>query len=230
MNKQQRYKIFTILSGIGFIIALICLITSALTAGLIIAVLAFGAAIYAIKLFYDIKKENIAKAEKDQKEREEQAAAQAEIYAKRQKEIEVIEKKIFEERKQKYNSMPRDAQEIVRGIYIIPDGKEVISSNIKTTKVRGLQYYDVELSDLHKNEEVLIRHEPTTEYPENTAIVNDSDDQFGSLKKEMAEDFVRMYGENFELYGKITKIEKDEDYPVVMVEIYTPVFAKIKRG
>ena len=111
--------------------------------------------------------------------------------------------------------------------YIPPDGFEIKEWDTTVTRVRGPEYYITEDFEIWDEDSVIVKHEPSSEYPELTHVYIDNE-IVGSMKKEMAIDFVKKYGEHFCFYGSVVEYEPDESYPKIIIEIEKPILKKRK--
>lgn len=118
--------------------------------------------------------------------------------------------------------------------YLTPEGKQVSYKRLVKTKVRGVYYNDIYDFEIDIDDKVAIVHNPTNEFPESTDIVLISSDTIlGKLMKEMAEEFVSKYGNNFCFIGTIVDFELDDDteenkISKILIQFEVPSFIKKK--
>lgn len=96
--------------------------------------------------------------------------------------------------------------------FTYPENYEVVEIVDHQTKLRGVYYQNITKYDIDEEMPVVIQHRPTQEFPEKVEVVTlDSGLLLGHLEKEMAEDFVANYGNNFRLNGYIEEFELKSD-------------------
>lgn len=82
------------------------------------------------------------------------------------------------------------------------------------TKVVGVTYENRQehIKDSEEGDDIIIKHTPSTKYPEATSVINKrTNKMLGHIKAELAERMVEQFGEYFILLGEITDITGDEN-------------------